>query len=122
MEECDKIADDYIPDLIETLASQMNPQIVCSVAGLCNNDKVQMLLAEEAMTQTTSVKPVKRDQCQDCHTVVSLAEEKFNKLTRDEVLRNFLQVEFYLFCIIYNAWYYVIQLFLFVLMTPNSNL
>lgn len=31
--ECDKIADDYIPDLIDTLASEMNPQTVCAVAG-----------------------------------------------------------------------------------------
>lgn len=33
VKECDKIADDYIPELIDTLASEMNPQTVCAVAG-----------------------------------------------------------------------------------------
>lgn len=93
MEECDKIADEYIPDLIETLASEMNPQVVCSVAGLCNSDKVHKLLAEQAAnTEKTSVQSSIRDTCQDCHTVVGLIEQKFNKLTRDEVLQNLLMV------------------------------
>lgn len=35
--ECCKVADEFIPELVETLASEMNPQVVCSVAGLCNN-------------------------------------------------------------------------------------
>ncbi|KAJ1528491.1 hypothetical protein ONE63_006899 [Megalurothrips usitatus] len=29
---CDKLVDEFIPELVETLASQMNPQVVCSVA------------------------------------------------------------------------------------------
>lgn len=93
--ECDKIADDYIPDLIETLASEMNPQVVCSVAGLCNNEIVDRWLKEQPNTDTT-VGPVKRDICQDCHTVVGLAEEKFSKLTRDEVLESLLTVKIYI--------------------------
>lgn len=41
-----KLADEFIPELVETLASQMNPQVVCAVAGLCNNAKVDALLAQ----------------------------------------------------------------------------
>lgn len=33
VKECDKIADEFIPDLIDTLASEMDPQTVCAVAG-----------------------------------------------------------------------------------------
>lgn len=45
-DECIKLVDDFIPELVETLASQMNPQVVCSVAGLCNNANIDKLLDE----------------------------------------------------------------------------
>lgn len=32
-EECVKLADDFIPQLVETLSSEMNPQLVCATAG-----------------------------------------------------------------------------------------
>jgi saposin len=45
-EACCKVADEFIPELVETLASQMNPQVVCSVAGLCNNAWVDKQLED----------------------------------------------------------------------------
>ena len=30
---CKKLADEFIPELVETLASEMNPDTVCTVAG-----------------------------------------------------------------------------------------
>lgn len=36
-EDCNKLMDDFGSYLVDTLASEMNPQVVCSVAGLCNN-------------------------------------------------------------------------------------
>lgn len=44
--ECMKLADDFVPELVETLASEMNPQAVCSVAGLCNSARIDKLLEE----------------------------------------------------------------------------
>lgn len=44
--ECDKLVDDFVPELVETLASQMNPSVVCSVAGLCNSAHIDKLLEE----------------------------------------------------------------------------
>lgn len=85
VKECDKIADNYIPDLIDTLASQMNPQIVCSVAGLCNSEKVHKLL--EAAGEEP--KP-KIDQCDGCHEVVGILRKKFDGMSRDDVLQMFL--------------------------------
>jgi saposin len=29
--ECRKMADDFIPELVEALASQMNPQVICTL-------------------------------------------------------------------------------------------
>lgn len=46
VKECIRIVDDFIPELIEALASQMNPQVVCSVAGLCNNAAIDKMLLE----------------------------------------------------------------------------
>ncbi|KAG8232162.1 hypothetical protein J437_LFUL012234, partial [Ladona fulva] len=45
-EECIKSVDEFIPELLETMESQMNPQMVCSVAGLCNCVRNDELLAE----------------------------------------------------------------------------
>lgn len=46
VKECITIVDQFIPELIETLASEMNPSIVCSVAGLCNSAHMDKLLME----------------------------------------------------------------------------
>lgn len=87
----------------------MNPQVVCSVAGLCNNDRVHKLLAEEANIDKTVGSAI-RDRCQDCHTVVGLAEEKFNKLSRDEVLQHFLMVK-YNYSNLYFIYFVICQLY-----------
>ena len=32
--ECKKMADEFVPELVETLSSEMNPDTVCTVAGM----------------------------------------------------------------------------------------
>ncbi|KAK3891987.1 hypothetical protein Pcinc_004153 [Petrolisthes cinctipes] len=44
--ECLHLANDFIPELIDALASQMNPQVVCATAGLCNSLRVDRLILE----------------------------------------------------------------------------
>jgi len=44
--ECQKLSDDFIPELVDTLASQMDSNAVCSVSGLCNNAHIDKLLLE----------------------------------------------------------------------------
>jgi saposin len=44
--ECIKMSDEFIPELVEALASQMNPQVVCATAGLCNSARIDKLLAQ----------------------------------------------------------------------------
>lgn len=46
VKECIKLADEFVPDLVETLASQMDPSVVCTVAGLCNSAHIDKLLLE----------------------------------------------------------------------------
>ncbi|CAH1968802.1 unnamed protein product [Acanthoscelides obtectus] len=94
VKECDKIADDYIPELIDTLASQMNPQVVCSVAGLCNNEKVHKLLAEagEKIETKSIAKAGGPSTCEGCHTVIGILENKFNRMSRDDVLHAMLRM------------------------------
>lgn len=50
-DECVDIANDFIPELIDTLASQMNPQLVCATAGLCNSARVDKLISENQVWQ-----------------------------------------------------------------------
>lgn len=50
VEECDKLVDQFIPELVETLASQMDPSVVCSVSGLCNSARIDQLLLENEQT------------------------------------------------------------------------
>jgi len=84
--ECCKIADDFIPELIDTLASQMNPQVVCSVAGLCNNAKIDKLLIEHEKQNK------KLDTCAGCHKVVDLMDNNFNNMSKDDFLKSLLEV------------------------------
>lgn len=44
--ECDRLVDQFIPELVETLASQMDPSVVCSVSGLCNSKHIDELLLD----------------------------------------------------------------------------
>lgn len=46
VKECDRLVDQFVPELIETLDSQMNPSVVCSVAGLCNSKHIDKLIEE----------------------------------------------------------------------------
>lgn len=70
----------------------MNPQVVCSVAGLCNNERVQNLLNEQDRTVTVPKSRGPSNNCKGCHTVVDLVEKKFQSSNRDQVLQGFLQV------------------------------
>merc|ERR1711962_776564 len=44
--ECKKMADEFVPELVETLSSEMNPDTVCTVAGLCNSVRIDKMLAK----------------------------------------------------------------------------
>ncbi|KAG6445744.1 uncharacterized protein LOC115440590 isoform X2 [Manduca sexta] len=84
--ECIKMADDFVPELVETLASQMNPQAVCSVAGLCNNARIDTLL-EGYNTQLEL-----RTGCNNCQRTVGGLRKKFDATSYEDFLVGLLQV------------------------------
>jgi saposin len=84
--ECKRLADDFIPELVESLASQMNPQVVCTTAGLCNNARIDELLKQYEETQ----KNKNLLSCEQCNTVGNVISHKFHTSTRDQVLDGFL--------------------------------
>nr|XP_036212766.1 prosaposin [Bactrocera oleae] len=120
--ECDKLADDFVPELVEALSSEMNPDQVCSVAGLCNNAHIDELLkfyyqsaldgtlkeeddeskASKESQEVVSTTPHQQQQqqqqqqhlltCGNCNHLSSLIAENFNKANRDEVLENILHL------------------------------
>lgn len=90
--ECDNLVDEFVPELVDTLASQMNPTTVCSVAGLCNNARIDKLLEEAKEKDNSKAVAKPEDDCQGCHTVVDSLEHKFQTMTREQVLHGFLKV------------------------------
>ena len=124
VKECDRIVDEFTPELIETLASEMDPQVVCSVAGLCNSERVHKLIEEEKAATNQNAKTV--GTCNGCHTVVGLLENKFDKMSRDEFLQGLLQVIFLtvstsVLCIKFNRRAETLEVFLMVAVTLLSH-
>uniref|UniRef100_A0A182MI21 Saposin n=1 Tax=Anopheles culicifacies TaxID=139723 RepID=A0A182MI21_9DIPT len=103
--ECCKLADDFIPELVEALASQMNPNVVCSVAGLCNNAAIDKLLAEMPAVKPQLEEDVDEDKpsgevgfayddsfsCEKCNSIAGQIERRFRSADRDSVLEGFLR-------------------------------
>ncbi|KAI5703682.1 hypothetical protein M8J75_014878 [Diaphorina citri] len=85
-EGCDKLVDEFVPELIEVLSSQMNPDVVCSVAGLCNNAAIDRLLLTAAPAPKTST-PTKDDNsdCKNCASFADLVTKKFNAASKQDV-------------------------------------
>ncbi|XP_014208799.1 uncharacterized protein LOC106639616 [Copidosoma floridanum] len=101
VEECDKLVDQFVPDLVETLASQMNPSVVCSVAGLCNSARIDKLLEEYKdqpvvkMTEgqiSLANDEYRPDECSKCYIITHHMEDQLNQATKDQVLNRFLEI------------------------------
>lgn len=89
--QCDKLADDLVPELVEALSSQMNPQVVCTVSGLCNNAKIDKELRKYA-NEVAVKKPSSGLTCNQCNTISGIISTKFANTNRDQVLENMLSV------------------------------
>ncbi|XP_017796230.1 PREDICTED: prosaposin [Habropoda laboriosa] len=101
VQECITIVDQFIPDLVETLASQMNPSVVCSVAGLCNSAHIDKLLMahehsehkmEELKSYSLEKDELEPDECSKCYTVATHMEHKLKNTPRDKMLQQMLNL------------------------------
>lgn len=100
VKECINIVDQFVPELVETLASQMNPSVVCSVAGLCNNIHIDKLLSQyQTSTKKDETKSVllkndelEPDECTKCYTIAKYMENKLHHTSQDAMLSQFLNI------------------------------
>lgn len=88
--QCDKLADDLVPELIEALSSQMNPQVVCSVSGLCNSPSIDKELAAHANEVAVQKKKSDGLTCNQCNKISDMIATKFTNTDRDQVLEGML--------------------------------
>lgn len=101
VKECINLVDQFIPELVETLASQMNPNVVCSVAGLCNSAHIDKLLAEYEQSKvkkdggkihSLENDELEPDECSKCYTVATHMEHKLKDAAPDDFLKRLLTV------------------------------
>jgi len=81
---CIKIVDDFIPELIEMLASQMNPTVVCTTALLCNNAWTDGLQAEYKAAQM-AVADSTLSKCGTCRNFMSNNLKKVQRSDPDDI-------------------------------------
>lgn len=90
--ECDAMVDNFIPELVETLSSEMDPTAVCSVAGLCNNKRYDQLLLEQQNQQKMDVRDEEFERaykdfsCADCGKIGQIMVDRFQNAHPDDVL------------------------------------
>ncbi|XP_076318028.1 prosaposin isoform X4 [Tachypleus tridentatus] len=87
--ECRKLVDDYIPDLVDMLASRMDPQTVCTVAGLCPFGSLRHIIREQQEQGQISylIKTKAGLQEKDCHfckDIMSFIKEVVGSVTEKE--------------------------------------
>ena len=81
-----QVSDGFVPELIEMLASQMNPTVVCSTAGLCNNAWSDRLQAEYKAAQLSEAAVARGGKCDSCNMFMMNAIDKLQSKSKDEVL------------------------------------
>lgn len=99
--ECVDVVDEYTPELIDTLASAMNPQIVCATAGLCNSIRIDRLLQqylENHPVESNEIipsRPVQDPQpgdCESCKDFVSRVIRTVKTHTRSQLMDRLLAI------------------------------
>jgi len=76
--ECRTLSDQFIPELVETLASEMNPDTVCTVSGLCNSARIDAMLEQEEQQQYGG-------DCNLCREGARQVKERLAGLSQDQV-------------------------------------
>lgn len=79
------MVDEFIPELIEMLASQMNPTMVCTTALLCNNAWVDGLLNEYKDAQSRAAPAIGTGKCETCQAFIESTSQKIQRSSIDDV-------------------------------------
>ncbi|XP_050533788.1 prosaposin isoform X2 [Daktulosphaira vitifoliae] len=86
--ECKKLADEFIPELVDTLASEMDPNVVCTVSGLCNNDRIDKLLQENHQKKKLGLDFYDEEyhSCEKCAVVMEKLENMIQTHSKQDIL------------------------------------
>lgn len=76
-----QVSDDFIPELIEMLTSQMNPAVVCATAGLCNSEWSDRLQAVYRAASTPDVL-----SCSPCSKAMNSSLARVRSVTKPAML------------------------------------
>lgn len=98
--ECDELADDFIPELIDALTSRMDPQMVCHISGLCNSVRIDEMLGEmKEIDGPSKIKPLDPnnfDTCPKCEYVMSEYTGVLKRLAKKDLRVRLLSICGYL--------------------------
>jgi len=86
--ECKKMADEFVPELVETLSSEMNPDTVCTVAGLCNSVRIDKMLAK---FKSQERKVHQTNDCDICKVQAKKLSTQIHNADKDLVLDKLLE-------------------------------
>ncbi|XP_024081303.1 prosaposin [Cimex lectularius] len=73
--DCNKMMDDFGSYLVDTLSSQMDPNVVCSVAGLCYNEKLSHLKTGEKV----------KLNCNNCFELMQQVKGNIEYASNDDI-------------------------------------
>jgi len=97
--ECRKLSDDFIPELVDVLASRMDPEVVCAVSGLCNNVRIDEMLREmKEMEPSRTPAPfdLMTNSCPKCTHFLGKTVTFLKRLSKDQLLDKMFQVSYLL--------------------------
>ena len=80
------MSDDFIPELIEMLSSQMNPAVVCTTAGLCNSEWSDRLQIEYKMARQEEKAQQAEAECGACSRMMNSTVERLRSRSRDTLM------------------------------------
>ncbi|KAK2725726.1 hypothetical protein QYM36_000276 [Artemia franciscana] len=99
--ECMKLADEFIPELVDMLASQMNPQMVCATAGLCNSERINRLWLDYKSAKLSGRAEEEEEPersnpipggCDDCRRFIEDTKTIIETHSKEEVLERLLYI------------------------------
>lgn len=97
--ECRQLADEFIPELVDTLASRMDPQAVCSVSGLCNSARIDEMLGEmkpveegNAVDAVHTKFDLSKDSCPKCKFYLGKSIEFLRKMPENGLLDKLFEI------------------------------
>merc|ERR1712212_890737 len=89
-EKCEEIGG-YIPKIIQILKSDMSPEIICHMIGLCKSDETPELNLQTFITNMENVRKLGSVECAGCKMIISYLEHFLRESTTIEEVKEVLE-------------------------------